>query len=158
MSEEAKCQSIFENLIACNLSRDQNTLASAYIREFQESKRCDKFYSFEKDRKDLEMRINSNDPKRMERIINFKQTLEDEMHCSQAVIHYGTWHTKQLVSALNWSNWIKYHTIDRAERTVAVLGIFGATYAGLRVGRTSLRYIREQMNMKGTTVKSTNSK
>ena len=63
----------------------------------------------------------------MERIINFEESLEDEMHSSQVVVHYGTYHTRQLVSALNWPNWISYK-IDCAERTVSNLALYAKSH------------------------------
>jgi hypothetical protein len=48
-------------------------------------------------------------------------------------MHYAKWLNKQLVSALSWPNWFAYHTVDRAERTLAVFGTAGDGYAGFKV-------------------------
>jgi hypothetical protein len=142
--EEMKCQTIYQNLIMCHESRRKSpdVTASAFVRELQETSRCDKYNNFEDVRRDLHNRVSSQDPNIMKRVFNFKQTQEDEEVVAQACLHYHKWHENKLVSALSWPNWIYYQTVERGERTLATLGIFGAGYGGMKVVRSSFRQIK----------------
>lgn len=110
------CQSIYQTLLECRQGRD--IPSTAFIREFFETSRCDAEVDFSPFREEYVVRLNKDDDKRLQRILNFKETSVDEMVATQACIHYATWHHKQLVSALSWPNWFAYHTVDRVERTL----------------------------------------
>lgn len=142
--EKKKCQSIYQNLLECRQEKD--ILASAYIREFFETSRCDAEYNFKPFREEYKTRIDKSDPQRLDRLLTFAETEVDEKIAAQACMHYAKWHNKHLVSALNWQNWFIYHTFDRAERTLAVFGIAGSGYAGFKVARASWRLIRSKFN------------
>jgi len=142
--EKKKCQSIFQNLLECHQAKD--IPASAYIREFFETSRCDAEFDFKPFREEYKNRINKGDHERLQRVLDFAETVVDEKIAAQACMHYAKWHNKQLVSALNWQNWFVYHTIDRAERTLAVFGIVGGSYGGFKVARASWRLISSKFN------------
>ena len=116
-----------------------------YVREFFETSRCDDsdIVDFKPFREKYSTRLNNSDPNhRLQRVLQYEETEVDEKIAAQACMHYAKWHNKQLVSALNWQNWFFYHTLDRAERTLAVFGIAGGGYAGIKVARASWRLIR----------------
>ena len=140
--EKKKCQSIYQNLLECRQEKD--IPASAYIREFFETSRCDGEVNFKPFRDEYSTRINKGDSKRLQRVLGFEETEVDEKIVAQACMHYAKWHNKQLVSALNWQNWFVYHTVDRAERTLAVFGIVGGGYAGIKVASASWRLIHNR--------------
>jgi hypothetical protein len=144
--EKSKCQFIILNLIDCHRGRANSELmATAYIREFEETSRCDNFYDLKRDREDLKERINRKDKFLHQRILDFEETIEDEKVASQACVHYNKWHETQLIRALSPRNWFYYQTIERAERTLAIIGIFGAEYGGIKIARQSYRFIREEL-------------
>ena len=138
--EEKKCQSIYQTLLECRQQKD--IPASAYVREIFETSKCDAQFNFKPFREEYTARLNKDDPQTLQRVLAFKETDVDEKIAAQACMHYAKWHNKQLVSALNITNWCIYHTIDRAEHTLAVLGIGGAGYAGFKAARASWRLIR----------------
>jgi hypothetical protein len=140
---KAKCHSIFQNLVHCQSAKD--IVASAYIREFFETERCDDVVDFSARRNELSMKLNRDDPKRLERVRSFKDTQDDEKVCAQVCIHYHRWHNKQLVAALSWPDWIAYHTVERGERTLATFGIIGAGYGGLKLAAASFRHIKDKL-------------
>jgi len=142
--EKVKCQSIYQNLLDCR--QEQDMLASAYIREFWETARCDTVATdFSPFRKEFEGRLNARESGALNRILSFDETEKDEKVAAQACGHYSKWHNKQIVSALNWTNWLRYHTIERAEKTLAVFGIGGGLYAGYKVALASFRMLKKSM-------------
>jgi hypothetical protein len=52
-------------------------------------------------------------------ILNFKESEVDERKGAQAVLHYGYSNHKSLVSSLNWSNWLYFHTLHLPVRFAA---------------------------------------
>ncbi|RYE59300.1 MAG: hypothetical protein EOP48_01290 [Sphingobacteriales bacterium] len=144
--QKKKCYSIYQNLVHCQSSLSgKDILASAYIREFFETSRCDGLHDFSPFRGELESRINVGDSKRLDRVIKFEENDVDEKVCAQACIHYHKWHNKHLVKALSWQDWAYYHVIERSERTVASLGILGAGYGGLKLAGASFRYVKNKI-------------
>lgn len=143
--ENTKCQMIYENLLVSLDNSKSGVTGSAFVRELFETSRCDNFSDFAPIRTSLTTKINEGDPTRFDRIMKFEQTTKDEEFVAQACYHYNKWHSNSLMSALSWPNWIRYNTIDRCERTVALMGIFGGGYAGLQVVRSSYEHIK---NMK----------
>eukprot|EP01038_Epipyxis_sp_PR26KG_P017357 gene17357-23972_t len=107
--ENFKCQSIYQNLLEA-----KGIPASAYIREFFQTDRCDGEADFTKLRDAYKTSLNDTkkpDPLRLTRVLNFEETEIDEKIAAQACLHYANWHNKQLVSALNWPNWFYYHIL-----------------------------------------------
>lgn len=137
---QKKCDSIFANLLRNPGKKD--ILASAYIREFFETCRCDGVHDLSAQREEYRSKVDADEKGRLARILLFKETDMDEKVAAQAALHYDEWHETALVKALTWPSWIKYHTIVRAERTAAIVGIAGATYAGARVAESSFRYLK----------------
>lgn len=114
--DSRECQFIYQTLLECRQGRD--IPATAFIRGFFETSRCDAEVDFSPFREKYALRLNKDDEKRLQRILDFKETKVDEMIATQACLHYAYWHHKQLVSALSWPNWFAYHTIDCVGRTL----------------------------------------
>lgn len=138
--QQKKCNSIFANLLRNHGSKD--LLASAYIREFFETFRCDDVHDMSMHREEYRGKVDADEKGRLARILSFKKTDMDEKVAAQAALHYNEWHETALVKALTWPSWLKYHTIVRAERAAARVGIAGTGYAGARVAAGSFRYLR----------------
>lgn len=144
--ERNRCESIYCNLLeCCGRSGDQNHLATSYLREFWETRRCDSFHDFAPLRNDIESRLGSE---ALKRIINCDETNKDLLLATQVCLHYHRSHEKHLVGALTWSDWMKYQTVDRGERTLAGFGIFGAGYGGMKFVYNSFKVIRENLKKK----------
>ena len=73
----------------------------------------------------------------LQAIVNFEPTPDQfsQERCAQAIIHYHSWTRDVLVRQLSWPDFAFYHTVYRAERTLAVLGILGSTWITIRTGR-----------------------
>ena len=138
-----KCQTIYQNLIDCHKDRSGvSLLSSLYVKEFQETGRCDQFSDFSSHRNDLKRKINESDPHRVDRIMKCEETIMDDKFAASACVHYNKFHQLQLVKALSWPNYVYYQTVERAERIVAFIGIFGAGYGTLQVVRNSVAAIK----------------
>jgi len=139
MLDQTKCQTLYLNLLDCHRKRknpelhlstfqmpilrhSRNISASTYVREFDETYRCDEFFDFSKDRLDLKNKMNKKDANLYDRVINFEETFDDEKIAAQACIHYNKWHQTQLVRSLTLLNWVYFQTIERTERAIEKLG------------------------------------
>lgn len=143
-TSEAKCVSIWRNLLR-HMHRHGDVLASAYVREFDETARCDAFRNLKEARDALHGKIGSA---RMKRIITFDETDADEKAAAQAVMHYGFWHEQLLLDCLPLRDRVLYHTVDRAERTLAALGIVTAVYGGARAAYASFSMLKRKANQR----------
>eukprot|EP00291_Cryptomonas_curvata_P002918 CAMPEP_0172192420 /NCGR_PEP_ID=MMETSP1050-20130122/24313_1 /TAXON_ID=233186 /ORGANISM="Cryptomonas curvata, Strain CCAP979/52" /LENGTH=172 /DNA_ID=CAMNT_0012867711 /DNA_START=27 /DNA_END=545 /DNA_ORIENTATION=+ len=140
-----KCDSIFTNLLRIN--HENNFLASAFVREFFETLRCDDVFNMTYHRQKYAAKINVGDQNRMFRVLNFTTSETDELIVAQAVIHYHDWQEGQLVSALRFSSRLRYYCFTRVERTFAIIGVAGAGYGGFRAALNSFRYIKHNMEI-----------
>jgi hypothetical protein len=128
-----KCLYIVRNLLRCLEEDDNGALgAPTYLREWMQTERCDevlKTADFEEIRKSIEI---TTTPDVMRRIKSFTETEKDMNVALQTVTHYREWHRDVLMSNLPFSERVYHHTILKAERTLAVLGIVGLTHQGFR--------------------------
>jgi hypothetical protein len=81
----------------------------------------------------------------MSRIAAFEETDADERAAAQAVMHYGFWHETLLLQCLPMKDRLLYHTVDRAERTLAAIGIVTGAYGGARAAYASFQLLRKKM-------------
>jgi hypothetical protein len=128
---ESKCQSIYWNLIRCQ--NTTNVPATAYIREFFETERCDEFNDFSPHRNEIEVKLQSLSNGALSRVLILSESDIDEKAVAQVCLHYHSWHNSKLVRTLTWSSWFYYHTIERSERAFASLGFLGASYGAFKV-------------------------
>ena len=142
-NDRAKCNTIFVNLL--RFHGQQDTLSTAFIREFFETVRCDRVFDMSIHRDEYAQKLTKP---RLDRILAFKATDEDEAVAAQATMHYHTWHENRLLAAISWPSLLYYHTVTRAERTLAIFGITAATYGGTSAALASFRYLRDMRMMK----------
>jgi len=122
----AKCQSIYMNLLALR-EHDKKLAALHWLREFEQTARCDGESSFKNERQEYRDHIGEDTVKR---VLEYRVKEEaDYERVEQAVIHYFDWHQRRLVSALTWPNYFKYQLFDKHERLLAWLGL-AAPFAG----------------------------
>jgi hypothetical protein len=137
---KVKCNAIFENLLHFH-GQQEEVLSSAFIREFFETLHCDKVFDMSVHRDEY---VNKLTKERLDRILAFKTTDEDESVAAQATLHYYSWHQNRLLKAISWQSWIYYHTVSRAEKTMATLGLVAAAYGGMLASINSFRYLRSK--------------
>eukprot|EP00195_Chlamydomonas_chlamydogama_P009654 CAMPEP_0202898606 /NCGR_PEP_ID=MMETSP1392-20130828/7082_1 /ASSEMBLY_ACC=CAM_ASM_000868 /TAXON_ID=225041 /ORGANISM="Chlamydomonas chlamydogama, Strain SAG 11-48b" /LENGTH=150 /DNA_ID=CAMNT_0049584587 /DNA_START=700 /DNA_END=1152 /DNA_ORIENTATION=+ len=137
MEDVAKCQSIYRNLLQVLQARgvpQERSAASVFLRELQHTSRCDAYHDFTRIRKAYEEHVGHDS---MKRIASFDETEKDERRAEQALVHYHDFSQKSLVAALDWEGWLKFHTIDKAERTVASFTTTGSVHGGWRFARSA---------------------
>lgn len=76
-----KCDSIFTNLL--RIKHENNFMASAFVREFWETMRCDDVFNMTYHRQKYATKINLGDNKRMFRVLNFTSSETDELIVAQ---------------------------------------------------------------------------
>lgn len=114
-----RCNSIYWNLIELLTEKEE---ASAYfLREFYQTKRCDKIYDLHENRTDLQKYLGDST---LNNILDYKEdeNPSDLKKVTQAVCHYYAWNRKSLLKALPWGSWLYYHTFYMVERKFATLG------------------------------------
>jgi hypothetical protein len=67
---------------------------------------------------------------RLDRILSASETEADEKRAGRATLHYASWNNQRMLSWLPWSIWMYYQTVDRAENTLAALGVIGVMDRG----------------------------
>jgi hypothetical protein len=133
---EDKCQSIYMNLLALRENKD-GLLSSQWVREFEQTSRCDGFVSFKELRQEYRDHAGNDTIKR---VLAYEDDAHaDQKRVDQAVLHYFDWHQKQLVSALTWPNYFKYQILFKHERLLTWLGLAGSVGAGWVIVRNSER-------------------
>jgi len=105
-------------------------LASAYIREFLQTERCDKFSDLGQQRDAYKKFVGQE---ALTRIAEYKETLVDERKAAQAVMHYFTFDASVLAKSLTWPNWMLYHTVYRVERNLAFVGLGSSMYGDWKI-------------------------
>ena len=132
-ANKAKCSSIYWNLLELIEERPEKDFASLYIRELQETARCDEFTDFSRIRLDTSAKIEALTSKAsVERILSLNEEDRDKTAAAQAVVHYWYWHRKQLRSAISWPASVYYWTWFKAERMLAFVGLVGGAYGVAR--------------------------
>jgi hypothetical protein len=129
-ADDEKCRSILWNLVEAfsSSSIEANTAPTVLIRELFETERCATQYP-----KLGNIRENYADfigKPTLQAILNFTPAPDEfgQERCAQAIIHYHSWTRKMLVEQLCWQDRVYYHTVHRAERTVAILGMVGSVW------------------------------
>ncbi len=76
-----KCDSIFTNLL--RIKHENTFMASAFVREFFETMRCDDVFNMTYHRQKYATKINLGDKNRMFRVLNFTTSETDELIVAQ---------------------------------------------------------------------------
>ncbi len=132
-----KCNNLFVNLL--HFHEQPEILSSAYIREFFETARCDAVFDMAPYRAEYEKKLTKE---RLDRILMFKSTDDDELVAAQAAMHYHSWHHTFLLKSLSTSSWVYYHAVTRVEKTAALFGVASFVSGGLYAALNSFRYLR----------------
>lgn len=90
---------------------------------------------------------------RLDRILSASETEADEKRAGRATLHYASWHNQRMLSCLPWSIWMYYQTVDRAENTLAALGIIGSMYGGVRAAQASFSWLKRQRELRSVAEK-----
>lgn len=133
-----KCNTIYMNLLHFHHMQPE-ILSSAYIREFFETARCDLVFDMSAHRAEYERKLTKE---RLDRILAFKSTDEDESVAAQATMHYHSWHHTRLLKAISLDSWFYYHVTTRIEKTAAFFGMASIVSGGMYAAINSFRYLR----------------
>eukprot|EP00195_Chlamydomonas_chlamydogama_P012256 CAMPEP_0202902034 /NCGR_PEP_ID=MMETSP1392-20130828/15963_1 /ASSEMBLY_ACC=CAM_ASM_000868 /TAXON_ID=225041 /ORGANISM="Chlamydomonas chlamydogama, Strain SAG 11-48b" /LENGTH=150 /DNA_ID=CAMNT_0049588715 /DNA_START=157 /DNA_END=609 /DNA_ORIENTATION=+ len=136
MEDVVKCQSIYRNLLQARGVSQEKSAASVFLRELQHTDRCDTYYDFKKIRKAYHDLVGRDS---LSRIKAYEETEQDERRAEQALVHYHDFTQANLVRALDWQGWLWFHTIYKAERTVAWVTMAGGAYGGWKFVRSASR-------------------
>eukprot|EP01032_Pedospumella_encystans_P017692 gene17693-20152_t len=119
LPQRAYCQIVYKNLIRCLVNVPNNPRPQQYVRELQETAKCDQFHDMREHRKALSTLINIDDKDRLGRVLEFEDSVLDGKVVDWAIRSCGKNHQEQLVKALSWTNYLLYQTTGRAERILA---------------------------------------
>lgn len=140
-----KCQSIYMNLLLSGL---RDVSASTYLKEWNETKRCDTL-SLVVDLKSIreanERYIEEQSKGTMERILTGNVTREDEQRAMNCAYHYKFYHDRQLLQALEWHNWASYHVFHKPIETASLLTIFGLTVKWAMIPLANMKRVGEKL-------------
>jgi hypothetical protein len=112
--------------------------ATAYIRQFQETARCDRFNYFSQARERYAKQLG---PETMPRIATYDETVKDERMATTAVLGSHVDHERLLTSALDFKTRLGYETFFKLERSVADLTGGSATYGGWKIVQRTFDHI-----------------
>ena len=108
-----RCKMIYKNLLTTfgrfsihNKYNDSKCIG--YIRELQETARCDHMHDMAPYRDKLRTEINKGDPNRHNRILSYKDTQDDNKIVLQTLHNYGDIIDKELLKGLDFSSRLTY--------------------------------------------------
>ena len=89
------------------------TKAVLYLREFEQTRRCDAYTPFVWERIDLHSRVGGD---AVDRALAFSESASDKKRICRTVWFYRQWYQGRLLQALPWQDRVYYHTVFRAGR------------------------------------------
>lgn len=129
-----KCQSIYRNLLK---ARGLSDVSSAYVRELQETARCD---GLGQDMSEVRAAYRTfMGEKAFSNVMMYKEDALDDKKAAQAVMHYQDWTDRQLVAGLSWPNKAWFYTFLKGEQTLAAAGLVTTLFAGWRAVQYATR-------------------
>lgn len=133
MSKES-CQTLYKNLL--QLSKNNNALPSHFIRELEQTRRCDDMgTNFSHLREKYESHFNDQmgSKEAYENLLNIKTRNNSfEYIAAQTVVHYMNFTEEEIKKAFNFKNRIWYHIMYKSQDTLATLGILGTVFGGYK--------------------------
>lgn len=147
-----KCISIYDNLLDAR-GQGREVPATAYIREFMDTARCDSFHNLSEPRSAYERMLNATDPQRLKRVMDYKETDQDEKVAAQAALHYHNYHNKVLADGLPFPRRVWHKVVGSAEPVLALVGIATAVGGGGKAALASYRMLREKEAIKAMVAK-----
>ena len=127
-TNEGKCQSIVWNLLTALEEMKDDMSAVHYLREWDQTKRCEKFFSLQSERNDIENHVSTDAYKR---ILQFNETAQDENRAAQTLFHYRLWHSKRLYESLSRSNTFYYWTFYKSVKLLEATGLVTVGFGGI---------------------------
>lgn len=134
--EKDKCQYIFMNLL-----RNKHVEAQFYLREWDQTCRCDKYADLSDVRSSFERAVGSES---MTRIREFSPTEVDELKAAQAVLHYSDWCDKRLYRSLNWKNKAYFQIVHHSTRVLDFIGIGTVMYGGAQAVAITAKKVKHR--------------
>jgi hypothetical protein len=125
-------------------------VSSAYIRELQETARCDDI-----GRNLTVLRKAYRDhmgEKAFNNAIDYKEDALDERRTAQTLMQYQDWTDSELVAGLNWSNKAWFYTFLKGDKTLATIGIVTSAFAGWRAVQYANRSWKHAKKLKPKTL------
>jgi hypothetical protein len=130
-----KCQQLLWNLLEAFEGKSDAIPAPVLVRELMQTERCEAVLQAQAAGNLHSLRqdyLHAMGTPVVRRIENYEQTPVDEEIALQAFVHYRSHTVNQLYAGLTPFRKLEYHTLLRAERNVAALGIFGVGIGGGR--------------------------
>lgn len=100
-----QCQETYLNLL--RMLNDKTIPAEYYLREWEETRSCDRFVDFRDVRGKTTRRVTEEAARR---VLRFEQNDRDVERVKYAMIHYRDWHKTLLFRALSAKNKVRYLT------------------------------------------------
>jgi hypothetical protein len=110
MTTDEKCDYLFKNiLITFDKYNCGNYGCASYIRELQETTRCDHIHDMKSSRNKIKTEINMDDPARYNRILSYKNTSDDNEISLDVLNNYGYMIDNELLKGLKIRSIIEYN-------------------------------------------------
>lgn len=110
LPQKAYCQIVYKTLIRCLVDIPNNPRPEQYVRELQETAKCDQFHDMREHRKALSTLINVDDKDRLGRVLEYEDSVADDKVVEWALKSCGKNQEEHLMKALSWSNYLIYQT------------------------------------------------
>lgn len=118
------CNSILWNLL--ELHRKDDQVANGFLRELFNTQECDDFYNLSSEREKYKDYLGNES---LSRILNFEETEKDKKISAQAILHNYSSTSKKLEQSLSIKNRFIYYITNKAQGTLATIGIISSMYA-----------------------------
>jgi hypothetical protein len=148
---ENKCQSIYWCLFdILEKERKESLSPATYIREWEQTARCDHFTDLKdvrlaiRDHLDNNLGENAVKHEVHSRILKFEETPQDVARALQTMSHYQEWHSKCLFGALNFNHKVYYYTWYTAGKTAVALGLAGTIGGGVLSAARFMKTLQQQ--------------
>lgn len=106
-----KCKNLYHTLLLCNDLHDKRDPPGFHFVHFLfKTGNCDDITDLSILRDKYDKYITKDDPKRLERILNYDARKQDEQIMTQAFYHYYTYNSKQILNTFNIIERIPYYS------------------------------------------------
>lgn len=103
-----RCSKLYLTLLSALDEKMSRSAATMYLREWQETARCDHVVDLSKHRAKIANHLGNG--LLMNAIMTFSASLPTQERALQTMLHYRQWHRESLQKGLSWPDWIWYHT------------------------------------------------
>jgi hypothetical protein len=119
IDERQKCQAIYRTLIDMSVMQRREERGVVFIRELQETARCDKFTDLWLLRDTLGIALGAD---RRTHVLLYTEDQEDRHLATSVVYRYRPYTISSLYRALDFKSRVWYHTVLRFDRFSDVVG------------------------------------